>query len=147
MRGVGEVAKIPMALLLTAVFVGANFVAVIFLTWMPSYLNRAFGMSLSMAGLNATFWLQAASVAGVLCGGWLADRWARRMRGGWEKMCRGQRGDPHEMRQVPLWLSKDIDRWREVHQGRDPGPGGVPKAEEAVARVSGAVRVVGLQTL
>jgi sugar phosphate permease len=71
-----------MALLLTAVFVGANFVAVIFLTWMPSYLYRAFGMSLTMAGLNATFWLQAASVAGVLCGGWLADRWARRMRGG-----------------------------------------------------------------
>jgi MFS family permease len=72
----------PMALVLTAVFIGANFVAVIFLTWMPSYLNRAFGMSLTMAGLNATFWLQAASVAGVLCGGWLADRWARRWRGG-----------------------------------------------------------------
>jgi MFS family permease len=72
----------PMALVLTAVFVGANFVAVIFLTWMPSYLNRAFGMSLTMAGLNATFWLQAASVAGVLYGGWLADRWARRWRGG-----------------------------------------------------------------
>jgi MFS family permease len=71
----------PMALVLTAVFVGANFVAVIFLTWMPSYLNRMFGMNLTMAGLNATFWLQAASVAGVLCGGWLADRWARR-RGG-----------------------------------------------------------------
>jgi MFS family permease len=35
-----------------------------------------------MAGLNATFWLQAASVAGVLCGGGLADRWARRWRGG-----------------------------------------------------------------
>ena len=70
-----------MALVLTAVFVGANFVAVIFLTWMPSYMTRAFGMSLTMAGLNATFWLQAASVAGVLYGGWLADRWARR-RGG-----------------------------------------------------------------
>jgi MFS family permease len=81
-RGVGEVARVPMALVLTAVFVGANFVAAIFLTWMPSYLNRAFDMSLTMAGLNATFWLQAASVAGVLCGGWLADRWARRRRGG-----------------------------------------------------------------
>src|SRR5215470_8897610 len=81
LRGIGEVARVPMALVLTAVFVGANFVAAIFLTWMPSYLNRAFGMSLTLAGLNATFWLQAASVAGVLCGGWLADRWARR-RGG-----------------------------------------------------------------
>jgi MFS family permease len=81
-RGALEVARIPMALVLTAVFVGANFVAVIFLTWMPSYLNRMFKMSLTMAGLNATLWLQAASVAGVLCGGWLADRWARRRRGG-----------------------------------------------------------------
>ncbi len=81
LRGALEVARVPMALVLTAVFVGANFVAVIFLTWMPSYLNRAFGMSLTLAGLNATFWLQAASVAGVLCGGWLADRWAR-WRGG-----------------------------------------------------------------
>jgi MFS family permease len=81
-RGVGEVARVPMALVLTAVFVGANFVAAIFLTWMPSYLSRAFDMSLTMAGLNATFWLQAASVAGVLCGGWLADRWARWRRGG-----------------------------------------------------------------
>jgi MFS family permease len=81
-RGAVEVARVPMALVLTAVFVGANFVAVIFLTWMPSYLHREFEMSLTMAGLNATFWLQAASVAGVLCGGWLADRWARRRRGG-----------------------------------------------------------------
>jgi MFS family permease len=81
LRGIGEVARVPMALVLTAVFVGANFVAVIFLTWMPSYLNDVFEMSLTMAGLNATLWLQAASVAGVLCGGWLADQWARR-RGG-----------------------------------------------------------------
>ncbi len=81
-RGVLEVAAIPMAIALTGVFVGANFVAMIFLTWMPSYLNRAFEMTLTMAGLNATLWLQTASVAGVLCGGWLADRWARRLRGG-----------------------------------------------------------------
>src|SRR5262249_3785272 len=32
----------PMALILIAVFVGANFVAVIFLTWMPSFLFRKF---------------------------------------------------------------------------------------------------------
>ena len=80
--GVGEVVRIPMALVLAAVFVGANFVAVIFLAWMPSYLNRTFGMSLTMSGLNATFWLQAASVVGVLFGGWLADLWSRRIAGG-----------------------------------------------------------------
>ncbi len=69
-------------LLLMAVFVGANFVAAIFLTWMPSFLTRKFNMSLSMAGLNSTAWLQMASVLGVLTGGYLADRWARRHAGG-----------------------------------------------------------------
>lgn len=69
-------------LLLMAVFVGANFVAMIFLTWMPSFLSRKFGMSLSMAGLNSTAWLQMASVLGVLTGGYLADRWAHRHPGG-----------------------------------------------------------------
>ena len=72
----------PMVVVLMTVFVGANFVAMIFLTWLPSYLNRAFHMSLSMAGLNATAYLQIASVAGVLTGGILADRLARRHRAG-----------------------------------------------------------------
>ncbi len=54
--------RAPMVLVLMAVFIGANFVAMIFLTWLPSYLTRAFGMSLSMAGLNATVYLQIASI-------------------------------------------------------------------------------------
>ncbi|HEV8607159.1 MAG TPA: MFS transporter [Tepidisphaeraceae bacterium] len=72
----------PMVLILILVFTGANFVAAIFLTWMPSYLNRTFSMSLSMAGLNATFWLQIASILGVISGGFLADKLARRYGGG-----------------------------------------------------------------
>ena len=68
----------PLTPLLIAVFVGANFVAMIFLTWMPSFLGRKFGMSLSMAGWSATGYLQIASVLGVLTGGALADRWAQR---------------------------------------------------------------------
>jgi MFS family permease len=81
-RAAAELLGNGMVLLLMAVFVGANFVAMIFLTWMPSYLHERFGMDLAMSGLNATLWLQAASVLGVLCGGYLADRWARRRRGG-----------------------------------------------------------------
>jgi MFS family permease len=65
-------------LVLITVFVGANFVAMIFLTWMPSFLYRKFQRSLTMAGLNSTAWLQISSVLGVLMGGWLADRWARK---------------------------------------------------------------------
>jgi MFS family permease len=81
-RAISALLRTPMVLVLIAVFMGANFVAAIFLTWMPSYLGRRFGMSLAMAGLNATAWLQVASVLGVLSGGVLADRWAGRDRAG-----------------------------------------------------------------
>jgi len=72
----------PMVRILTIVFVGANFVAMIFLTWMPSFLNRKFNMSLAMAGLSGTAYLQIASVLGVISGGILADKLIRRHRGG-----------------------------------------------------------------
>jgi sugar phosphate permease len=72
----------PMFRVLTAVFIGANFVAMIFLTWMPSFLFRKFNLSLAMAGINATAYLQIASVLGVLTGGVLADRLAKTNRGG-----------------------------------------------------------------
>lgn len=72
----------PVYLSLVAVFAGANFVAAIFLTWMPTYLGRTFKMSLSLAGLNGTAWAQIGSVAGVLAGGWLADLAVRRRLGG-----------------------------------------------------------------
>jgi MFS family permease len=77
-----ELFAIPMVRILTAVFIGANFVAMIFLTWMPSFLHRKFNLSLSMAGINATAYLQVASVLGVLSGGVLADRLAKSKRGG-----------------------------------------------------------------
>jgi len=80
--GVGTVLKTPMVLILIMVFVGANFVAAIVLTWMPSFLNRKFGMSLAAAGFSSTFYLQIASVLGVLSGGVLADRLVRRRPGG-----------------------------------------------------------------
>ena len=65
-----------------AVFIFANFVAVVFLTWLPSYLNRTFHMSLTMAGFSATAYLQVASVLGVLTGGMVADAWVRKDRRG-----------------------------------------------------------------
>ncbi len=67
---------------LIVVFIGANFVAVIFMVWFPSFLFRNFHMSLSMAGVNSTVYMQVASVVGVLCGGVLADRAAQGGRGG-----------------------------------------------------------------
>lgn len=82
MATVRELFDNPMVRILTAVFVGANFVAMIFLTWMPSFLYRKFEMSLAMAGLSGTAYLQIASVFGVISGGILADRLVRRYVGG-----------------------------------------------------------------
>ncbi len=81
-EGFREVLRNRMVRLLIFVFIGANFVAVVFLTWMPTFLYQKFHMSLSMAGLNSTVYLQIASVLGVLSGGWLADVLVRRMSGG-----------------------------------------------------------------
>jgi len=72
----------PLALLLTLAFVGANFVAVVFLTWTPTFLHDKFAMNLGAAGLNATAWVQIASVLGVLTGGAIADQVTRRMHAG-----------------------------------------------------------------
>ncbi len=81
-HSIKDVFSQPMVWILISVFVGANFVASIFLTWMPSFLFNKFQMSLSMAGLNATFYLQIASVLGVITGGFLADKLAKKYRGG-----------------------------------------------------------------
>ena len=70
--------------LLIIVFMAANFVAVVFLTWMPTFLYQKFHMSLSMAGLNATVYIQIASVLGVISGGFLADSVVKRG-GKWQR--------------------------------------------------------------
>ena len=67
--------KTPTALMLMGAFVCANFVAVVLLSWMPSFLYEKFHMSLAMSGLTATLFAQLASMAGSITGGWMADRW------------------------------------------------------------------------
>jgi len=83
LRGIfAEVLLAPLVLRLIVAFIGANFVAMVFMVWLPSFLYNKFHMSLATAGANATIYLQAASVGGVLCGGILADMLARKNRGG-----------------------------------------------------------------
>jgi len=79
---IGEMAASPVVRVLVTVFVGANFVAMIFLTWLPSFLHDKFNMSLSLAGFSATAYLQVASVLGVMTGGIAADSLARTHRAG-----------------------------------------------------------------
>lgn len=46
-------------------------------TWLAMFLFERFRVSLTEAGLSATFYIQVASFVGIVAGGWLADRWAR----------------------------------------------------------------------
>ncbi len=62
-------------------FVGANFVAATFLTWLPTFIFEAFDLGLDNSSFTSTFW-PLASLPGAICGGIAADRAARRRRGG-----------------------------------------------------------------
>jgi predicted MFS family arabinose efflux permease len=49
-----------------------------FAGWMPTFLKEHFALSQSKSGILATGYLQVACFAGVIAGGFLADRWSRR---------------------------------------------------------------------
>jgi MFS family permease len=72
----------PAVPLLMLAFVGANFVATIFLTWTPTFLVEKFGFRLSSAGLSGTVFIHLASAASVPLAGALADRLTRGFGGG-----------------------------------------------------------------
>jgi MFS family permease len=72
----------PTVLFLMAAFMCENFTAMVLFTWMPTLLYEKFRMSLAMAGLTATLYVQLTSMLGSPVGGWLADTLRRRMPGG-----------------------------------------------------------------
>jgi MFS family permease len=72
----------PIALCLMGVFVGANFVATIFLAWTPTFLVEKFGFKLASAGLSGTVFIHLASALSVPVAGLVADRLARKHLGG-----------------------------------------------------------------
>lgn len=61
-----------------AVFTTTSMAGWLIYTWMPLFLYEKFGLSLTRAGFTATFYIQIASVAGILIGGWLADALSQR---------------------------------------------------------------------
>ncbi len=77
-RSFRMVIKTPTVLMLMGAFMCANFVALVLLSWMPKFLYDRFGMSLAMAGLTATIFVQLASMLGSPLGGWFADMLRRR---------------------------------------------------------------------
>lgn len=72
----------PAARLLMLAFVGANFVATIFLVWTPTFLILKFGFKLSTAGLSATVFIHLASAVSAPLAGWAADLVVARRPGG-----------------------------------------------------------------
>ena len=74
--------RTPSVPLLMAAFMCDNFVGMVLLSWMPKFLYDKFSLSLAMAGLTATIFVQLASLVGSPVGGWLADRMRRTKPGG-----------------------------------------------------------------
>lgn len=66
--------RTPTALTLMLVFICANFVALVLLSWMPAYLYERFHLTLAQAALTATLYPQAGSMCGAFFGGYLADK-------------------------------------------------------------------------
>lgn len=56
-----------------SVFTAMSLASWLVYTWMPMFLYEKFGLSLTGAGFAATFYVQFASVGGILLGGWLGD--------------------------------------------------------------------------
>jgi len=72
----------PTVLLLMLGFMCANFMATVLFTWMPAFVYGKFHLSLAMAGLTATVYIQLASMFGSPLGGWLADILRKQTPGG-----------------------------------------------------------------
>ena len=77
-ESIGRLLRNPPFLILLSVFVCANFVATIFLTWTPTFLVEKFHLRLTVAGLSGSVFIHLASAFSVPVGGIAADRLSRR---------------------------------------------------------------------
>jgi sugar phosphate permease len=72
----------PTLMLCMVAFMCENFTAMVLFTWMPTFLYQKYHLSLAMAGLTATLYVQATSILGSPIGGWMADTFRKRLPGG-----------------------------------------------------------------
>ncbi len=81
-QAVGSVVRIQTYQAIALVFVSTGVVISAIQYWLPRYLTDHFGLSLADAGLQATIWIQSATVLGLFCGGkWADNRAARSLTG------------------------------------------------------------------
>ncbi|MAV38047.1 MAG: hypothetical protein CMJ59_21635 [Planctomycetaceae bacterium] len=79
---IGSVLKVPAFWMLAMAFVFFCMVANAQDFWLARYFVEEFGMTNQGAGQFATVWSRPATIAGLLLGGYLADRFSRRRRAG-----------------------------------------------------------------
>ena len=72
------IVKNPTAILLIVAFACMVFVNVSYLTWTPTFLHEKFDLSLTNAGFSSMFYHHICAFAGVVFGGWLSDKTARK---------------------------------------------------------------------
>ncbi len=77
-----ETLRLPGFGTMTTVFSAIALANWLVYTWLPLYLYERFRMGLAEAGFTATFYIQIASIGGIILGGWLADRWSARSKRG-----------------------------------------------------------------
>ncbi len=74
----GDPGRLPVLsralLLIYAGFTALSMVAGTVVAWLPSYFNRSYGLSVDLAGMQASV-VMVSSACGTLLLGWLTDRW------------------------------------------------------------------------
>jgi sugar phosphate permease len=78
-RTLRAVLAVPTYWAIAAVFVLTAVVILAVQYWLPRYIHDRFQVNLEQAGWQATVWVQFATITGLLLGGWLGDRWSRRL--------------------------------------------------------------------
>ncbi len=77
MRGVLGFFRTPTYLMLCVVYAIFAFSGYVFYTWLSYFLTEMFSLGLADAGFTGTAYLNGGSVAGLIAGGWAADRFFR----------------------------------------------------------------------
>ena len=66
--------RVPSFIVLTLEVVLSGTVNWVFINWLPLFFRETFSLSLAMAGLYGTLWIQGGRVAGVILGGLPSDK-------------------------------------------------------------------------
>lgn len=77
LHSIRRLLAIPSFLILMFEIILSGSVLWIFVNWLPLFFKETFALSLAMAGLYGTLWMQGGRVVGLLAGGFSSDRVAR----------------------------------------------------------------------